>query len=205
MPATRQALTIDPQGVTVVVDILDASSTSVTCYTASGGDTSHTLPKTISSATDFHLTAVGTYTVSAKINGNEVANDDLVLDGVPRIYTVNPLGSAAKLVAAFASAGVNDQTDDYTLALTDAEGTVTMTKGSANALTIPPNSSVAFPIGTRVTAVQLGAGATTVTAGAGVTLRYLATATLVMAQYSTVSLVKIATNTWAVSGDLVAA
>ena len=44
--------------------------------------------------------------------------------------------------------GINAQSGSYTLALTDAGKFVPITNGSANTLTVPPNSSVAFPINT---------------------------------------------------------
>lgn len=39
---------------------------------------------------------------------------------------------------------------------------VTVSHGSATALTIPANASVAFPVGTQITVIQTGAGAVTV-------------------------------------------
>ena len=38
----------------------------------------------------------------------------------------------------------------YTLVLADAFKLVAMNNAAANTLTVPPNSSVAFPIGTRI-------------------------------------------------------
>lgn len=96
---------------------------------------------------------------------------------------------------------VNAQTADYIAALGDANNIVTMTVAGANTFTVPPNASVAFPIGTTLTVIQLGAGQVTLTAGAGVTFQTPSSATT-RAQYSTVAMIKILTDTWILAGDL---
>jgi hypothetical protein len=87
------------------------------------------------------------------------------------------------------------------LVLADAGTLVEMNSASALTWTIPPNSSVAFPIGTIVESSQMGAGQVTITAGAGVTIRTASSLTT-RAQYSTVSVRKRATDEWVLSGDL---
>jgi len=77
----------------------------------------------------------------------------------------------AELVDQWRFTQQNAQTGtSYTLVLSDAGKVVTMNNASANTVTIPPNSSVAFPIGTKIMITQLGAGSTTIAAGSGVTL-----------------------------------
>ena len=62
----------------------------------------------------------------------------------------------------------NTQTASYTLVLGDAAKAIEMNVASANNLTVPPDSSVAFPVGTVLEVLQYGAGQTTiVAAGAG--------------------------------------
>lgn len=99
---------------------------------------------------------------------------------------------------------VNAQTGtSYTLVLGDANGGgfVTMTNAAASTLTVPPNSSVAFPVGTVIEGVQLGAGQVTLTPGSGVTIN--ATPGLkIAAQYGTFGLLKTATDTWLAYGRL---
>jgi hypothetical protein len=46
----------------------------------------------------------------------------------------------------------------YTFALADAGSQVLFSNGSAVTATVPPNSSVAFPIGTTIDIEQAGAG-----------------------------------------------
>lgn len=90
----------------------------------------------------------------------------------------------------------NRQTGSYTLVLTDDGKMVEMNVASANNLTIPPNSSVAFPVNTFVTLVQYGAGLTTVIAGAGVTIRTSSGILTSPGQYSPMVIQKIATDEW---------
>ena len=45
-----------------------------------------------------------------------------------------------------------------------------MDNAAANTLTVPPNSSVAFPVGTSIPIRQAGAGQTTIVAGSGVAI-----------------------------------
>jgi hypothetical protein len=96
----------------------------------------------------------------------------------------------------------NRQTASYTLVLADEGKLVETNVASANNLTVPPNSSVAFPVGTQVLVSQYGAGQTTIVAGAGVTLRSSGTKLKLSAQYAIATLIKIATDEWMLSGDL---
>ena len=97
---------------------------------------------------------------------------------------------------------LNNQTASYTLVLADAGKLVEVSNASANTLTVPPNSSVAFPTGTQIIVVQQGAGATTVTAGAGVTLRSKDSNLAIGGQYASAALIKRATDEWYVTGAL---
>jgi hypothetical protein len=99
---------------------------------------------------------------------------------------------------------LNTQTASYTLVLGDNGKVVEMNVASANTLTVPPNASVAFPIGSMIEIVQYGAGATTITAGAGVTLRSPSSYVKLGGQYSSCALRKRATNEWMLIGDLIA-
>jgi hypothetical protein len=96
----------------------------------------------------------------------------------------------------------NRRTASYTLAITDQNDIVEMNVGTANNLTIPPNSSVAFPIGTEIAIIQYGAGQTTIVAGAGVTLRSKSNALKISGQYAGCTCVKVGTDEWYVIGDL---
>jgi hypothetical protein len=95
----------------------------------------------------------------------------------------------------------NAQTASYTLVLTDKDKLVEVSNASANTVTIPLNSSVAFPIGTQITILQTGTGQTTIAGTGGVTVN--ATPGLKLrAQWSSVTLIKRNTDTWVALGDL---
>jgi hypothetical protein len=98
----------------------------------------------------------------------------------------------------------NRQTASYTLVLSDADKLVEMNVGSANNLTIPLNSSVAFPTGTQILLAQYGAGQTTVVATSGVTVRSNGGKLKLNVQYSGATLIKIGTDEWYLFGDIVA-
>jgi hypothetical protein len=94
------------------------------------------------------------------------------------------------------------QTDSYTIVLADGGKYVTIEKSSANTLTIPTHASVGLSTGTVIRVLQLGAGQTTVVASGGVNLRSQASAYKLAGQYAGAVLIKIASNTWIVEGNL---
>lgn len=86
---------------------------------------------------------------------------------------------------------INAQTGAaYELVLGDQ--TVTMNNGAGNVVTIPANSAVAFPIGTRIRVLQLGAGATTI----AITTDTLLGVNSISSQYGWVDLEKLDATTW---------
>lgn len=91
----------------------------------------------------------------------------------------------------------------YTFALADGSAAggnplVTASNAAAQTYTVPPNSSVAFPIGTQIDLVQQGAGAVTFAPGSGVTLNSEGSLLTMGGQYSGATLIKTATDTWTV-------
>ena len=111
--------------------------------------------------------------------------------------TITNLGlKTDKLVVA------NRQTASYTLVLSDADKLIEMNVASANNLTIPLNSSVAFSVGTQIILAQYGAGQTTIVPTSGVTLRSNGSKTKLNVQYSGATLIKIATDEWYLFGDI---
>lgn len=90
----------------------------------------------------------------------------------------------------------------YNLVLTDAHKTVTLTNGSAIDARIPLNSGTAFPIGTRIELIQGGAGQVTVTPTSGVTVNSSGGKTKLGAQYAVATILKVATDTWYLFGDI---
>ena len=90
----------------------------------------------------------------------------------------------------------------YNLVLTDAHKTVTLTNGSAIDARIPLNSGTAFPIGTRIELIQGGAGQVTVAPTGGVTVNSSGGKTKLAAQYAVATILKVATDTWYLFGDI---
>ncbi len=145
---------------------------------------------------------------------------DLIVGGISGLAQRLPMGGVGTSLTVGASgltwgAGgggtpvlpVNNQTvAAYTLAATDApaangyQGIVTMNNAGANLLTVPPNSSVAFLIGTQIRVIQLGAGQTAIAAGSGVSF-IVAGSVGARTQNSALTLLQVATNTWEVFGD----
>ena len=109
------------------------------------------------------------------------------------------------------SAGIpvvlNAQTATYTVVLGDAYKLVTMSVATANDFQIPTNANVAFPVGTVINVIQIGAGQTTIKAVTSGTTTIsstgaTATAPKLRAQFSAASCIKVATDTWYVVGDI---
>jgi hypothetical protein len=98
----------------------------------------------------------------------------------------------------------NRQTASYTLVLSDADKLVEMNVATANDLTIPLNSSVAFATGTQILLAQYGAGQTTIVPTSGVTVRSNGAKLKLNVQYSGATLIKIGTDEWYLFGDIVA-
>jgi len=107
--------------------------------------------------------------------------------------------------ATFPTVAFNNQIGTtYTFVLTDANNTVvSLTNASAIIATVPPNSSVAYPVGAILQFFQGGTGQVTVAGGSGVTINYTPGFKL-RAQNSFATLIQTAANTWLLSGDVTA-
>lgn len=96
---------------------------------------------------------------------------------------------------------LNAQTNTtYTLVIGDKNKLVTLNNASPITLTVPLNSSVQFPTGAQINIQQIGAGQVTVAGAGGVTIN--GTGTKLRAQWSAATLVKTATDTWTLIGDI---
>lgn len=97
----------------------------------------------------------------------------------------------------------NAQTGSYTLVLADAGKHIYRGSGSAATWTIPANSSVAYPIGTALTFINLSA--TSVSIAITTDTMYLSSAgttgTRTLAQYGSATAVKITSTSWIISGS----
>ena len=99
------------------------------------------------------------------------------------------------------------QTADYTAVLNDQYQTLTpMNKATAIAFKIPTNAAIAFPVGTALTILNIGAGTCTISAVTSGTTTVLSAgavaASPTLAQYKTAVCIKYATDTWYVVGGI---
>lgn len=109
--------------------------------------------------------------------------------------------------AGFREIPLTQKNANYTLVLTDAGKGYYKDDTSAYAWTIPPNSSVAFPVGTVIYFLNNGSsGAITVTRGSGVALRLAGAAgpdDYDIAAYGEATITKVGTDAWVIRGTSV--
>jgi hypothetical protein len=169
-----------------------------TAATANSTDTqlrdrsTHTGSQTASTISDFAETARDTLG-AALVAGSNV--------------TITPNDGADTItIAAAGDTGIittNSQSGTaYTFILGDTGLLVETTNSSAVTLTVPPNSSVAFQIGTTIALRQYGIGQATIAPGVGVTIRSRGSVYKLADQYAEAVLTKRATDEWMLSGDL---
>jgi hypothetical protein len=96
----------------------------------------------------------------------------------------------------------NTQTASYTLALTDASKIIEMNASSAATITVPLNSSVAFPIGTEIAIFNYSNQTTTIAGASGVTIRSYAGSLILYSQYTGATLIKRGTDEWYLIGNI---
>lgn len=143
-------------------------------------------------------TFTGTVTLPSTTSIGNVSSTELgYVDGVTSAIQTQLDAKQPLTLSINAQSGTS-----YTLVSSDNGKIIEMNNASANTLTIPTNASVEFPIGTQITILQTGAGQTTI-GGSGVTINGTPGLKL-RTQWSSATLIKRATNTWVVIGDLVA-
>ncbi len=96
---------------------------------------------------------------------------------------------------------ITNKTDSDTLVLTDDATFITMNHADTDTISIPTNASVAFQIGTQITIFSIGAAQTSILALSGVTTISQGD-NLDITLKSAITLIKIATNTWFITGAL---
>lgn len=113
------------------------------------------------------------------------------------------LDGSAKVAAAQASARIISKTASATLALAEAGCFIYFNNGTtACTLTVPANSSVAFPVGTEIEVLRGGTGTITIAAASGVTIYSIDSARKIDSQFGVVCLKKTGTDTWVLAGCL---
>ena len=112
-------------------------------------------------------------------------------------------GPGDALSAGYRGAPVVNFSTDKTLALSDAGKVQRLTGSTARTLTIPPASSVGFPIGTVIPLRNAATASLNIARGSGVTLRIPGSATnadRVMTSYGTATLLLEDANVWLITG-----
>ncbi len=111
--------------------------------------------------------------------------------------------------SASAALAFNAQTGTtYTFVLADADNKlVTASNASAQTYSIPTNATTAFPIGTQLNIIQIGAGQVTISAATPATTTIVSTGATAAspkcrAQYSAITLIKRDTDSWYAVGDI---
>jgi hypothetical protein len=154
----------------------------------------------INTTTDagFKLDVNGTARIVGTIEASNLSGTNTGDNATNSQYSGLDATKTNKLIVA------NRQTASYTLVIGDADKLVEMNVATANNLTIPLDSTVAYSVGTQILISQYGAGQTTVVATVGVTVRSSGGKLKLNAQYSGATLIKIATNEWYLFGDIAA-
>ena len=160
----------------------DGSGVDVTWYSATAGDSM------LWDASDEKLVITGSDGQNALEvpDGNVSVTDQLTVSG----------GLGAPLQ-------INAQTGTtYTFGIGDAGKLVTSSNGSAQTITVPPNSSVAFAVGTQIIVQNIGSANATLAQGSGVTIQSKDSNKEIDGQYAAATLIKTATDTWSLIGAL---
>jgi hypothetical protein len=180
----------------------DGDITGVTAGTGiSGGGTSGTVTVSIDTSVTADLTTAQTLTNKNLTSGTNTFPSTLAtLTGAETL--TNKTLTDPKINLAF-----DAETASYTAVLANNGQVVTMNNASANTFSIPTNASVAFPIGTQINVLQIGAGQTTIQAVTSGTTTIQSTGATAAApklrvRYSAATCVKAGTDLWYVFGDI---
>jgi hypothetical protein len=90
----------------------------------------------------------------------------------------------------------------YTISTSDAGKLLIFNRATTITVTVPTNASDPIPVGTRFDILQKGTGQILVNPASGSVIIYSSSGLYTRAQYSGATLIKIATDTWSLVGDL---
>lgn len=179
-----------------------AVTTSATFYPVFVSATTGNLPINVGTGLTFNpsTNVLTTTTFTGALSGNATTASTLA---TARTINGTSFDGSANIV--LGGVPINNQTGTtYTFVLVDAGYVCTFTNASPVTVTVPPESSVNFPITTQIELIQDGAGKVTVAPGVGVTIQSQAGNLSLAAQYSNAVLIKKAADTWYLVGTLIA-
>jgi hypothetical protein len=155
-----------------------------------------------SGTTTVQATAVaGTNTLTLPAVSNDTLVGKATTDVLTNKTLTSPVINGATIGTSIINLTLNAQTGTtYTPVLADNGKLVTLSNASAITLTVPTNASVAYATGAQINIQAIGAGQVTVVGDTGVTVN--GTGTKLRAQWSAATIVKTATDTWTLIGDL---
>ncbi|MDR6907462.1 cell pole-organizing protein PopZ [Agromyces sp. 3263] len=161
----------------------------------------HTGSQTASTISDFATTVRATTGSDTAAGSLELATDAEAVTGTDTARAVTPANVAAVVAVTRARySAVNAQTGTtYAPVLSDEGKLVTLSNASAITVTMPQDSATAFPVGATIDFLVIGAGMATFSAGTGATVN---PTSVTRAQWSAVTAIKRAANTWTIVGDL---
>jgi hypothetical protein len=154
------------------------------------------------------LGTVTSITAGTGLSGGTITSTGTIaIDSTVATLTGTQTLTNKTLTDAKVNLGFDAETASYTAVLANNSQVVTMDVGSANTFSIPTNASVAFPIGTQITVLQIGTGQTTIQAVTSGTTTIQSTgasaaAPKLRARYSSATCIKAGTDLWYVIGDI---
>ena len=176
------------------------SATSAPKWTAvDAGYSSPTIGSTLIGSGATVTTIAGLTLTTPVISLNTTSNSGtgrISWDSTNKLLQIGD-GSIVTNIAPF-TVNQTAKTANYTLTLSDANTLIQM--NGAYEFTVPLNATVAYPIGTQITLIALTTGAT-VTFTSGIT-SYYSPGLKIRAAGSMATLIKLSTDTWALTGDL---
>jgi len=175
-------------------------------YVLSGTDNSYVLLANPQGATT--LTYAGIETLETTATGIEVSGTITATGGNSTnwntAYSWGDHASAGYLDESYQELAQNAQNANYTLVLADSGKHLYHSDGTAYTWTIPPNSSVAYPIGTVITMINDASANVNITIarGSGVAVIFEGVnQNCTLGRYGVATIIKVGTDRWYITGS----